>query len=183
MADQILKLSEIEDVFFEATCKMLNLVGEEQQSKVRLAWQGNGAPAWNKEEDVVFLRITPEDNRLARQMDILYNDDDALSKLDVKKSVGYTRVHKVSWTLYGPNSYNNADLIRHLIFDTDYTKEIRRNNLFLITSVSMPLRIPELFNKQWWERTDFSATFNEAVIRESEVPIINSTNIEIIKNS
>lgn len=182
MGDQVLKLREIEDIFFKATCKMLNLNTQEEQSRVRIAWQHEGAPSWKMDEDVVFLRITPEDNRLARQVDVMYREEHDLNKTDVDKRMGYTRVHKVNWTLYGPNSYDNADLIRHLIFDTDYTKEIKKNNLFLITDVSMPVRVPEFFNKQWWERTDFSATFNEAVIRESKVPVITSTNIKVIEN-
>lgn len=182
MSDQVLKLRDIEDVFFQATCEMLNLVTEEEQSRVRIAWQHDGSPSWKKNEDVVFLRITPEDNRLARQMDILYREEGASTRLDVKKQVGYTRVHKVNWTLYGPNSYDNADLIRHLIFDSDYTREIKNNNLFLITDVPMPTRVPEFFNKQWWERTDFSATFNEAVIRRSKVPVITGTEIIIKEN-
>lgn len=182
MADQVLTLKEIENVFFNATCKMLNLTTEEEQSKVRLTWQTNGMPGFSVSEDVIFIRVAPEDNKLARQMDVLYRDEEASSNLSLKKRVGYTRVYKINWTLYGPNAYDNADLLRASIFDRDYTREIRENNLFLITDVSMPRRVPELLNKQWWERVDFSASYNEAVIRESEVPVITSTEIKIIKN-
>lgn len=183
MADQVLKLKEIEDFFYDVTCQMLgiDLFKKENQNKVRIAWTTEGAPGWKINEDIVFIRITPVDDKLARQQNILFNPDE-LDKAYAKKQTGYTRVHKINWTLYGPNSYDNADIIRNLIFDYDYMKKFKTKNLFLITDVPMPVRLPELYNGQWWERTDFSATFNEAVIRENKVPYITSTDIRLIKD-
>lgn len=181
MADQVLKLTDIEDFFQEITCKMLNidLSKKGNQNKVRIAWQTGGLPSWKIGEDVVFLRITPVDDRMARQQNIIFNPDEK-DKTYARKQTGYTRVHKVDWTLYGPNSYDNADMIRHLIFDYDYMKKFKKKNLFLITDVPMPTRLPEYYNGQWWERTDFSATFNEAVIRESKVPYITGADVKTI---
>lgn len=183
MADQVLKLKELEDFFVQITCKMLNIdpTTPTGKGKVRKTWPTGGAPSWKIEEDIVFLRITPIDDKLARQLNIIYDpnkDDNTIAD----KKIGYTRVHKIDWTLYGPNSYDNADIIRNLIFDFDYMLEMKKKNLFLVTDVSMPTRLPELYNSQWWERTDFSATFNEAVIRESKVPYISSADIRPIPN-
>jgi len=183
MADQVLKLKELEDFIQNVTCKMLNLdmTKKENQGKVRISWPTDGAPAWKIEEDIVFLRITPIDDKLARQLNIIYNPDEG-DNTSLKKKTGYTRVHKIDWTLYGPNSYDNADLIRYSIFDFDYMQEFKSKNIFLITDVPMPNRLPELYNGQWWERTDFSAIFNESVIRESKTPYITSTDIITITN-
>ncbi|BDR73333.1 hypothetical protein K144316041_20410 [Clostridium tetani] len=174
MADQVLKLQELEDFIYDITCKMLDidLNKEENQDRVRIAWPTDGSPAWSIDEDVVYLRITPIDDSMARQQNIAYNPDKD-NKAYAKKQTGYTRVHKINWTLYGPNSYDNADIIRHLIFDYDYMKKFKEKNIFLITDVPMPTRLPELYNGQWWERTDFSATFNEAVIREKKSALYN----------
>lgn len=183
MADQVLKLKEIEDFFFQITCKMLNIdsTKEKNQGKVRIAWPTDGAPGWKINDDVVFLRITPEDDKMTRHLNIIYNPDED-DRAYLKRKTGYTRVHKIDWTLYGPNSYDDADLIRYLIFDFDYMKQFKKKNLFLITDVPMPTRLPEFYNGQWWERTDFSATFNEGVVRESKVPYITSTDFKIIKD-
>lgn len=183
MADQVLKLKEIEDFLFQTTCEMLglDLSKKESHGKVRIAWPTNGAPSWQINEDVTFLRITPQDDKLAREQNIIYTENEQ-NKALLNKQTGYTRVHKINWTLYGPNSYDNADLIRHLIFDFEYMKKFKKKNLFLITDVPMPVRLPELYNGQWWERTDFSATFNEAVIRESAEPFITSAEIIMVKN-
>lgn len=183
MADQVLKLTEIEDFFGEITSKMLkiDLNKKKNLGKVRIAWPTSGAPTWKINDDVVFLRITPVDDVMARQLDICY-DPVKDNKPYMKKKTGYTRVHKVNWTFYGPMSYDNADIVRHSIFDFDYMTEFKKKNLFLITDVSMPVRLPELYNDQWWERTDFSATFNEGVVRETEVPYLTSTDIRLIPN-
>lgn len=183
MADQVLKLKEIEDFFYDITCEMLDLdlTIKSNKNKVRIAWPTDGAPSWKIDEDVVFLRITPEDDKMARQLNIVFNPDE-VDKVNLKKQTGYTRVHKISWTLYGPNSYDNADLLRHLIFENDYMIKFKNKNLFLITDVPMPTRFPEHFNGQWWERTEFSATFNESVIRESKVPFLTSADIIIKTN-
>ena len=183
MADIVLKLKDIEDFFQEITCEMLgiDLSKKENQSKVRIAWPTGGAPGWKINDDICFLRITPVDDKLARELNICY-DPVKNDEPYAKKQVGYTRVHKINWTLYGPNSYDNADVIRHMIFDFDYMKKFKEKNLFLITDVPMPTRLPEYYNGQWWERTDFSASFNEGVTRESQVPYIKSAEI-ILKHN
>lgn len=183
MADQVLKLKEIEDFLFKVTCEMLglDLSKKENQGKVRIAWSTNGAPAWKINEDIVFIRITPQDDTLTREQNIIYSENEN-DKAYLKKQTGYTRVHKINWTAYGPNSYDNADLIRFRIFDSEYAKKFKKKNLFLITDVPMPVRLPEWYSGQWWERTDFSATFNEAVIRENVEPFITSAEIIMVKN-
>ncbi|OHW63074.1 hypothetical protein EUAN_08580 [Andreesenia angusta] len=181
MADQILKLKDIEDFFFDITCHMLGYTTEEEMSKVRIAWQSDGAPSWKIDEDVVLLRVTPEDNRMARELNILYDTDE--TDLDnLKRKTGYARTHKINWTLYGPNSYDNADLLRSHIFANEYMVKFKKQNLFLVTDVPMPTRIPEFYNKQWWDRTDFSATFTESVIREAKVPFITGAEVIVLKN-
>lgn len=184
MADQVLKLKNLEDFFQNITCQMLgiDMTRSENQGKVRIAWGRDGVPSWKIDEDIVFLRITPQDDKMARELNIVYKTPEEISNEYLIRNTGYTRVHKIDFTLYGPNSYDNADVIRNSIFSYDYMLKFRKKNLYLITDVAMPTRLPELYNGQWWERTDFSCTFNEAVIRETQVPYINSTDIQVIPN-
>ncbi|MBX4266540.1 phage neck terminator protein [Clostridium estertheticum] len=181
MADTILLLKELEDVFYNLTCLVLgiDITDPANEGKVRIAWPTNGAPTWKITEDVAFLRVTPQDDKLTRHQDIIFTGNDPLW---AAQETGYTRVHKIDWTLYGPNSYDRSDLIRYNIFSQKYTTKLKENNLFLITDVPMPTRLPELYNGQWWERTDFSATFNELVVRRTEIPYILSPNYKIIEN-
>lgn len=178
MADTVLKLNDLKDIFFTETCKMLGLDPDapENQEKVRLTWSQDGAPAWGIAEDIVFIRITPIDDVIARPQDVLY---DTSAPDYAQKEIGYTRVHKIDWTLYGPNSYDNADLIRYKILTREFLEEFKKYNLYLITNVPLPTRFPEIFNGQWWERTDFQAQYNELVIRRSQTPYFSATDFQI----
>lgn len=167
---KINKLSEIEDKIAELTLIMLDLDPdeEENQDKVRIAWPKSGAPGWNIDEDICFLRISPVDSPSARQQDVVYtlkeNSDELLNK-----EIGYTRVHNVDWCFYGPNAYDLADTVRFKILsDKDIIKKFNAINLHLVTDVTMPIRIPELFQGRWWNRVDFHAIYNELVIRSNE---------------
>jgi len=181
MADTVLLLKDLEDAFYNLTCTLLGLdpLDLTNLGNVRIAWPTDGAPAWGINDDVIFIRVTPIDNKLARNQDIIHTKIDQFT---ASQETGYTRTHKVDWTLYGPNSYDNADLIRYNIFNQDNTNLLKLSNLFLITDVPMPQRLPELFNGQWWERTDFSALFNELVIRGTTVPYITSPNFVIFED-
>ena len=182
MADKILKLKEIEDFFQNITSQILGLdmTKDENQGKVRLAWPTSGAPSWKINEDVVFLRVTPIDDKVARTLNISYDTQEEDNEY-LKKKIGYTRVHKIDFTLYGPSSYDNADLIRYSLLDPHLFKsEFKIKNIFVIPDIPMPTRLPELYNAQWWERTDFSAAFNEGVVREQQTPFIQSVEIELI---
>jgi len=182
MADQILKLKDLEDFFADITYKIIGLDPTlvTNKGKVRLAWPVSGAPSWKITDDIVFLRVTPIDDKLERTLSIIY-DTNSIDNINLNKETGYTRVHKVDFTLYGPNSYDNADLIRFTLLEPNsYKKEFKNKNLFVIPDIPMPTRLPELYNGQWWERTDFSASFNEAVIRRTLVPFIESAEIKLI---
>lgn len=181
MADTVLLLKELEDIFKNLTFAVLGIDNTIPANKglVRKAWPTKGAPAWKIDDDIAFIRVTPIDNKIARNQDILFKGNDPIW---ASKETGYTRTHRVDWTLYGPKSYDNADLIRYNLFSQDYTTELKANNLFLITDVPMPQRLPELYNGQWWERTDFSAEFNELVIRRTVTPYILTPNFKIIED-
>ncbi len=45
---------------------------------------------------------------------------------------------------------------------------------------SEPVRAPELFQSQWWERVDMYADFNELIVRNITIPVINQ--VPVIAN-
>jgi len=184
MSDTILKQKDIEDLFQSLTTRMLGLATKDinlkpiNQDRVRVSWPTGGAPAWKITEDIVFLRVNNADAPITRQRETEY----AYNNLDVhnaKRTTSYTRVRTVNFILYGPNSFDNADVIRNGLYLPEYREELAKKNLFMILDVPMPIRFPELFNGQWWERTDFTVSFNELVKRQGTVPWIKSTNIKL----
>jgi len=175
MADTILTIQQIENLFQSLTTSMLGYATTDShnnlinQDKVRVAWPTGGAPGWKIDDDIAFIKVTPSNDPIVQQRDIAYqnkNSDYAI------RSMSYTRAWSVQWTLYGPNSYDRADLIRHALFLLDNKELLESNNLALVPVISAPTRAPELFDGRWWERADLTAVFYEAVTRNSDIPYI-----------
>lgn len=173
MIDTVLTLAQLENLMQSITSQILNTT---DPSAVRVSWPQNGAPSWHITDDVCFIRVTYRDDPYTRQMMIEYEQ---ANSLDSNVSTTYTAVINVMWYLYGPNSFNHADLIRAYLFQDNYTQLFGANSLALITDVSMPSRIPELFNGQWWDRSTLTANFNQLVIRNSTVPYLQSANVQV----
>lgn len=174
MADVILTLEQLIDVFWEQTTIMLCLDpnNPDNSSRVRKSWQPVGAPTWERIEDVAFIRINSDVNDpITQQRSVTYSPIDVDN---TNRSVSYTRVHTVQWVLYGESSWDDADKIRSSLYTQDIKDNFKRNNLFMILDVQCPRRAEEQFQGQNWRRTDFTARFNELVIRENLTPLIKT---------
>jgi len=64
-----LKISELENLFQDLTCSILNL---DKDRQVRISWPTEGAPAWSITDDVLFIRVVPVDNMYNRQRERRY---------------------------------------------------------------------------------------------------------------
>lgn len=182
MEDTINDLKDIERAFIKIVQEVLQIDMSDRNnySKVRATWPTSGSPDWNINEDVCFVRVTPVDSEYARQIDVLYTDTNEEKML--KQEMAYTRVHNVNFAFYGPNSYNNADKIRNSLMRNDIIRKLNKINLHSITNIPMPVRVPELFNGRWWDRTDFNATYNELVVRRNKENKLVFNNIKLISN-
>lgn len=180
MTDTNMSISDLEGFFWNLTIQMLGLdpTAPENQGRVRRDWQQNGAPAWRIDEDVAFLMVAYDDDAITRQMEVSY---EAADDLNATRSQSYTRVLRVSFVCYGPNSFSDADTIRSSLFQPQFTELLAANNLALILDVPSPMRAPELYNGQWWDRTSLYARFNELVVKTSSVPYLQSADVQVVK--
>lgn len=142
---------------------------------VRVDWQTQGQPTGTVNDDITYLRALEVDNPYNRVRDVqtLPNDSQTVLQLTT-----YTRVWEIAWTLYGPNSFDHARILRSAMFQQAIHDELALWQLYLVTDVQAPQRVPEYFQGQWWERVDFSVLLNEAV---SETLVIGSVeSVEVI---
>jgi hypothetical protein len=162
LANIFLKRTDLEDLFWNVTEKLIGLDPTLQvnANKVRIAWPTGGAPAWKINDDVTFIRIGDADDPLNIPRDTTSTPIDSLT---TTLSMTYTRVLTVHWSLYGPNSYDNAFLIRNNLYNQSIHDQLANSNIYIVTEISTPIRAPELFADQWWEHTSMQATFNEYI--------------------
>ena len=149
-------------------------------SQVRVDWQTQGQPAWPINSDLCFLRAVEVDdfyNRI-RDVETIYNDDETVTLLTT-----YTRVWRVFWMLYGPNSFDRARILRSALFGQTSHDFLAASQLFFMTDPAAPVRVPELRDGQWWERVDFTAEFNEAVYETETAGLVKSVEIVVEDSS
>jgi hypothetical protein len=145
--------------------------------KVRVSWPQGGQPDWKIDENVAFLRITWADDvydRLRETKDFL-NDD----QLTITRATYYTRVWHVEYVIYGPDCIDFARRLVSALFLDDIHDQFAENNLYLVTDIPTPRRVPELFNSEWWNRVDFAADFNEAVIETRVINRVTSAEVKV----
>lgn len=174
MADTILTLVQLENLFHDLAMSILGVT----QDKIRIAYEPVGMPTWKRTEDITFISVMNIDDPYNQQRDIEYKHKDSLN---ATANIGYTRAHMINFVLYGPNSFDNADKLKNGLFLPSSKTTMNALNVRLRVDVPTPQRAPELFNGQWWERSDFFIVVYEAVNRQSVVPYIQTLNIQTKK--
>jgi hypothetical protein len=143
---------------------------------VRMTYPPEGAPGWQRTEDVMFISVLPEEND-----DIGKYREFEYSKLgdDLNEAMSSTRVLGVHFVVYGPNSYENSRRVFDCMFRDSYRIRFSEENLYLVPGGESPTRAPEKFQAQWWERTDFSIRFNEKIVENETISTIESAEIDL----
>lgn len=177
MADTFLSLKDFEDLMRTLTMTMLGWDETDPTKDVRIAWQEEGAPAADIDDNIVYLECSEIDNFYNREREETITNIVSPDEIDLETS--YTIVMQVNFVLYGSDSFENAQRIRDQIFYPDNRLVLSQNNLYPIHDIAAPRRIPEFFNGRWWKRVDMSISFNELVVRHISVPVIESVEVTV----
>lgn len=165
MADKNLTISQVENLFHTITKQLLGFTDLQADSFIRISWGSeSGQPSWAITDNVVFLRLTPEDSPYNKQREYEYTPK---TELVANEILHMTTCWRVAWTLYGPDSYFNAFKIFTSLTGPDVKIPLQQNSIFLVPDMPSPTRLPELWAAKWWERVDLYAVFN------SEIKITN----------
>jgi hypothetical protein len=159
------------------TCQMLGInpaTDSLAYSKVRLEWPQAGQPGWGLGDDVCFVKCVEEDDSYNRIRDRRFGTQSG----SYGSTDTYTRVWRVSWALYGPNSFDNARLIKSALFSADFTHDtLAASSLYLVTDIPATRRAPEKFQNQWWDRSDLDIRLNEFVTETLAVNSISTAEV------
>jgi hypothetical protein len=116
--------------------------------KVRIAYQQDNQPSREIDQDIIYLSIKPVDNLYDKQIESVYDPDYEINEFY------YTRVMECTWSCFGPDSFQNADLIRFSIVQDAIRAALRPYQIFPVPGIVAPDRVQYLFQGQWWERSD-----------------------------
>lgn len=169
---------QLEIIMQAATCQMLGIdpaTDTAAGSKVRIGWQVAGQPyAQDPSVDVCVLRAVEEDNPYDKLRDrkLIVNDEET----DISEEQ-YTRVWRVFWVLYGPNSFDHARLIRSGLLADAVHDLLANSSIFAVPEIGAPVRLPEVSNGQWWERVDLECLFYENVLEDTVINTVLSSEV------
>lgn len=177
---------QLENLIWRATVKCLDLNPDDPsdavQKRVRISWPSaeTGNADWKREENIVFLRISPGLDEYGTLLDISYNLDDTSG---AKEVIRYHRCHQIHWICYGPDSDYDADRIRIGILRDSIRASMLKSNVAVQPHIREPVRIPEQDESgEWWERCDLTAQCYELVIREYAAESIDVIPTILIKS-
>ncbi len=146
-------------------------------NKVRQGWQTQGQPGPDINLDTVTIRCSPIDTPYSRLRDNvgLIPEDITSTQQDV-----FTRTWVTYFIFYGPNSLSHAKAVQSALIKVPFVDSfLSSNNLYVNPSIREPLRTPELFQGEWWERVDLVAEFNEEITETFTVGTVASVEVKI----
>lgn len=173
---------------------------------VRQEWPKVGAPAWPKNDNIVFIRAVEEDDWYNKVRDQGVDDSNPTGYGYGSGAYGsggyggvtvpttaallteYTRVWRVYWVFYGPDSYTRATLVKSAM-QLDFIHDtLAASQVYLMPEVGAPKRQPENdISGEWWQRTDFEMVFYEQVnesivlntVASTEIIVMNANGIQL----
>lgn len=143
----------------------------------RIGWEQRGQPFQKIDEDVVYVRCIEVDDQYNRVRDLSYQNSPVFTE-----TWNYTRIWETYWTVYGPNSFDNARIIRSSLFLQGIHDQFASAQLYWVSDPAAPVRMPEYKDDQWWERVDFRARFNEFVTEQNNPQSVVSAEVIVYDN-
>jgi hypothetical protein len=128
---------------------------------------------------VAFITVTEDDDPINKQVDVVRTPNDVDT---VAETSGMKRVLSVSWVFYGPTSYDTAFHIKRKLFQSSYNSFLAPYKIYLVPSIKAPVRIPEIYAGQYWERTDLKVQFNSLSTFDELIAYIKSAEFKIVNN-
>ena len=160
------------------TCGMLG-INPPDPFQVRVDWPIEGQPAQNNQTDVCYIRCTTKDNPYSRIRDRVLTQAGTGKSAVLTENWFYTRVWQIAWTFYGPNSTDRARMVWDAMFMDYFADELAAENLFPVPDMPEPIRVPENFNAQWWERADFEVEMYEGISETINDGIATSVQVTV----
>jgi len=165
MADKILSLSQLRKLFFDLATLMVD-----PSTQVRMSWPTGGAPAFEIDDNVLFIRIADVASTYHIPQELKY--EQVGSPEEGNMQIHYTRTLRITWVFYGQNSWDDAVAVRTKLFYQTNHDVLARQKIYLVPNFDPPRRFPELWEGLWYERVDLTTDFNEKILINYAVPSI-----------
>jgi hypothetical protein len=97
----------------------------------------------------------------------------------VPRTSNYTRVWRIGWSFYGPQSVDQARVLKSALFEDYFCGQLALSQLFPVSDYPEAVRLPEFIVGQWFERVDLYAEMYEFVTEQSGVPAVSNVEVQV----
>lgn len=168
-------INAIETVFWRALRLALP---DFPESDIRIAYALASTPSISAEDDVIYLSVTDMTDSYIIQYDETYDYDAEAETVMLNKA--RTAVLQVKFTCYGPEASKNINAVKDGVILQEVQRFLSKENLHIIPRYEACQRVPEQVNGGWWNRWDWTSSWNYLYVLPAEdVGIITTTNINI----
>lgn len=95
--------------------------------------------------------------------------------------LSYNRVIVLDITLYGPDAYDQAVLLRMDLLEPTLNWDLAAKGLYVIPDIAEPEPMWEPYNNRWWSRVDMQVRYNNLVTDERHtVNYLSSADINVV---
>lgn len=162
-------MRELENALIEVFQNITQL--DPNKGQIRVAYADNPGPSWKHTDEVLSFFLTSVSDS--------YDQDNFETYTNNERGIYYTQVIDVNISIYGSTSRELASKLRVLIQREDLRRPLTRIKAFPVLKTPPPRYVPYEYNKQWWQRTDLTLTFNWFTSYKDRVEYFESANIGI----
>ncbi|WP_427112436.1 phage neck terminator protein [Megasphaera sueciensis] len=164
---------ELQTLFQQCAKSILTSFITDPDKFIRYEYPTEGAPDWNITDNIVFINSQELSDEYARLPFTRYvNQDDTVIAERVR-----TRVWKVLFTSYGPDSYDMSNALRDGFISEAITRKMTPSGVFLIPNWPNCIQANEMWAGRWWQRWDLTLSFNEEYVTTEDVGHIDQIHI------
>ena len=170
----IMPLSEVKAALRQQLTSLLDL----PETHIRENYPGDSSPFAKKGENTLYYYVTPTDEPINRQIDTVRT---AGSGTNLRQTVSYNRVLQIYLTVYGPDSYDILTNLRlKLLSGAAGQNPLRAAGLYLVPDVAEPNLLWEIYQNQWYQRSDLQFRCNQLATLETEIPSVEVADIVLM---
>lgn len=175
MANVIQRTEDIEVFFADLITEITNIPDE--LTLLRYAKDGQGSHLIDT--DCAYISISEETDTRANFKNRSYVKDIHGNIQNVVQQASRTLV--LTCVFYGPNSYELATLFNESLYLFEIKEKLDKMYLHIVSErTDGPIKTRELFNRQWYERTDLILRFYNTIQIESKAANFDSANIQTV---
>lgn len=145
---------------------------------IRENYPADSSPFAAKDENTLYYYVMPADDPINRQTD---TGSSTGSGDNLKQTASYNRVMQMYITVYGPDAYDILTNLRlKLLAGAGGQSPLRTAGLYIIPDIAEPPLLWEIYQNQWFQRSDLQFKCNQLATLETEIPSVKVADIVLM---